>query len=172
MAAGIVRRIDELGRIVIPKELRRTMRLKEGDEMEILPSGDAITLKRYSGFESVLKAARSVSRLLAKACDADVLFIGTDEVEIAEGKNRRLYQGARVSESFLESLRKRQCAAGRLSSGVFDVVEANGKYFALEPVVEAGDLVGTAMMLKDAQLSESDKAYMHFCVQLVEVALE
>ena len=54
MASGIVRRIDELGRIVIPKEMRKTMRLQVGDEMEITSSGDTLTLRRYSGFQSVL----------------------------------------------------------------------------------------------------------------------
>ena len=70
--AGIVRRIDELGRIVIPKEMRRTMHLKEGDEMEILSSGDALTLRKYSSFESILPIIRSTAKLLSKAPDATV----------------------------------------------------------------------------------------------------
>lgn len=74
MASGIVRRIDELGRIVIPKEMRKTMRLQVGDEMEITSSGDTLTLRRYSGFQSVLSEAKSVARELGKAVDADVLL--------------------------------------------------------------------------------------------------
>ena len=87
--AGIVRRIDELGRIVIPKEMRRTMHLKEGDEMEILSSGDALTLRKYSSFESVLPIIRSAAKLLAKATDSNVLFVNTTEVTVAEGKNKK-----------------------------------------------------------------------------------
>ena len=53
-ATGVVRRIDDLGRIVLPKELRRTMRIKEGDSLEIYTDGtDLITLKKYSPVQSV-----------------------------------------------------------------------------------------------------------------------
>ena len=46
-ATGIVRRIDELGRVVIPKEIRRTLRIKDGDPLEIFTEGDAILLRKY-----------------------------------------------------------------------------------------------------------------------------
>ena len=53
-ATGVVRRIDDLGRIVIPKELRRTMRIKEGESLEIFIDGnDQIILKKYSPVQNV-----------------------------------------------------------------------------------------------------------------------
>jgi len=54
-ATGIVRRMDDLGRIVLPKELRRTMDIKEGDPMEIYVDGDSIILKKYN--PNILKCA-------------------------------------------------------------------------------------------------------------------
>ena len=50
---GVVRRIDELGRIVVPKEMRRTLRIREGDSLEISSDNDSIVLKKYSLVESV-----------------------------------------------------------------------------------------------------------------------
>ena len=52
-ATGVVRRIDDLGRIVIPKELRRTMRIREGDSLEIFIEGEKIMLKKYSPVQNV-----------------------------------------------------------------------------------------------------------------------
>ena len=52
-ATGVVRRIDDLGRIVIPKELRRTMRIREGDSLEIFIDGEKIMLKKYSPVQNV-----------------------------------------------------------------------------------------------------------------------
>ena len=49
-ATGIIRKVDELGRIVVPKELRKTMDIKEGDPMEIFTDGDSIILKKYAPF--------------------------------------------------------------------------------------------------------------------------
>ena len=52
-STGVVRRIDELGRIVVPKEMRRVLRIREGDSLEISADTDAITLKKYSLVESI-----------------------------------------------------------------------------------------------------------------------
>ena len=95
MQAGIVRRIDELGRIVIPKEMRRTMRLQVGDEMEICSDGENITLKRYSGFQSVLSEVKGIAKSLCEYTEADVLFVSCGRVIVSEGANKKHYQGDR-----------------------------------------------------------------------------
>lgn len=171
--AGIVRRIDELGRIVIPKEMRRTMRLKEGDEMEILSSGDALTLRKYSSFESVLPIIRSAARLLAKATDANALFVNTTEVTVAEGKDRRQFQSAPLSEQFMNKVRSRRTEIlhGEDVKEIFADRDANCSYCVLEPVVVGGDLIGGAVLMLDTAPSEVIKAYLHFCVELISAAL-
>lgn len=63
-ATGIVRRIDDLGRVVLPKELRRTMNIKEGDPLEIFVDGDQIILKKYEGSEPKCAICESYEDLL------------------------------------------------------------------------------------------------------------
>ncbi len=173
MAAGIVRRIDELGRIVIPKEMRRTMRLKEGDEMEIAASGDSITLRKYSGFESVLAAAKAVGKLLAESLDADVLFVSPEGVAVAEGKNRKKYAGAALTDAFQSAVRARKGAIlhGEQLKDLLDGREIECAYLVLEPVVVNGDLVGAAALLLSTLPSDIARAYLHFCAELIEAAL-
>lgn len=173
MSAGIVRRIDELGRIVIPKEMRRTMRLKEGDEMEIAASGDSITLRKYSGFESVLAAAKAVAELLAKTLNADALFVSAESVAVAEGKNKKLYAGAALTENFQNVVRSRKETIfhGDDLKDVFCGVEPRCAYLVGEPVVVNGDLVGSALLLLDTLPSDISRAYLHFCVELIQAAL-
>lgn len=172
-SAGIVRRIDELGRIVIPKEMRRTMHLKEGDEMEILSSGDALTLRKYSSFESVLPIIKSTAKLLAKATDSSVLFVDTSTVTVAEGKDRRHYQSARLSEAFADKVRERRTEVlnGERVKGMFSDCEANCEYCVIEPVVVGGDLMGAAILMLDKAPSDIDRSYLHFCVELISSAL-
>ena len=63
-ATGVVRRIDDLGRIVLPKELRRTMRIKEGESLEIYTDGtDRIILKKYSPVQNVMILSKNLSRV-------------------------------------------------------------------------------------------------------------
>ncbi|MCM1306073.1 MAG: AbrB/MazE/SpoVT family DNA-binding domain-containing protein [Bacteroides sp.] len=172
--AGIVRRIDELGRIVIPKEMRRTMHLKEGDEMEILSNGDALTLRKYSSFESVLPIIKSTAKLLAKATDATVLFVDTSSVTVAEGKNKRAYQSAELSDGFSNTvrLRRSEIIEGAALKDVFFDRDADCKYLVLEPVIVGGDLMGAALLLTDTAPSDTARAYMNFCVELIASALQ
>ena len=172
--AGIVRRIDELGRIVIPKEMRRTMHLKEGDEMEILSSGDALTLRKYSSFESVLPIIRSTAKLLAKATDSTVLFVDTSSVTVAEGKSKKQYQGAELSDSFADTVRSRQekTMQGDELADIFYDCDAKCSYLVIQPVIVGGDLMGSAVMLLDKAPSDTVRAYMDFCVELIASALQ
>lgn len=172
-ASGIVRRIDELGRIVIPKELRRTMRLKEGDEMEISAAGDILQLKKYSGFESVLQTAKTVSKLLSEATGADALFVSAEKVIIAEGKNKKSYHGLRLCEDFANKIRSRQRAllSGESLNNMFENTMCDCSYAALEPIVVNGDLVGACVLLLDAEPSGVVHDYIDFCSRLLEAAL-
>lgn len=173
MSAGIVRRIDELGRIVIPKELRRTMRLNEGDEMEICSNGESITLRKYSGFESVRNLVRAVSALLSRATDADVLFVTAESVSVAEGKNKRHYAGLRLTDAFAGIVRRRRTDIlhGEALNNIFSDADCLCCYIVLEPVTVGGDLVGAALLMLDNLPSDIARAYLHFCVEIIEASL-
>lgn len=172
-SAGIVRRIDELGRIVIPKELRRTMRLHEGDEMEIIPNGDTLTVRRYSGFESALSSVRAISKLLYETTDADVLFVTPALVVSAEGKRRKYYADAKLSDKLSELVRDRRASIlhGDDLEGLFEGKTCECSYLVLEPIVVNGDLVGAAVLLMDALPSDIARAYLGFCAQLLSAVL-
>ena len=80
-ATGIVRRIDELGRVVIPKEIRRTLRIKEGDPLEIFTDRDELMLKKYSPIATLerfsvatVKSLNDLSGKLAVICDTDKIL--------------------------------------------------------------------------------------------------
>ncbi len=172
-AAGIVRRIDELGRIVIPKEMRRTMHLKEGDEMEILSSGDALTLRKYSSFESVMPIIKSTAKLLAKATESTVLFVDTSAVTVSEGKDKKHYQSAKLSEDFASAVRERRAEELQKNNvkNMFADREPLFENCVMEPVIVGGDLMGAALLLSESKASEIDRSYLHFCVELITSAL-
>ena len=67
-ATGIVRRIDDLGRVVIPKEIRRTLRIKEGDPLEIFTERDELMLKKYSPIATLERFSKATARSLNDLC--------------------------------------------------------------------------------------------------------
>lgn len=92
---GIVRRIDDLGRVVIPKEIRKTLRIKEGDPLEIYTNKDELTLKKYSPFstddaemKSVCDALSAISGKICIATDKDaVKYVTSSKYKELTGKN-------------------------------------------------------------------------------------
>lgn len=65
-ATGIVRRIDELGRVVIPKEIRRTLRIREGDPLELFTDRDELMLKKYSPIASIERLSEGTAKSLRR----------------------------------------------------------------------------------------------------------
>ena len=80
-ATGIVRRIDSLGRIVIPKEIRRTMQIREGDSLEIyVETGGDIILKKYSTIDELGKYAQNYANLFSKIVNIPVIILDRERV--------------------------------------------------------------------------------------------
>ena len=93
-ATGIVRRIDDLGRIVIPKEIRRTLRIREGDPLEIFTDREGeIMLKKYSPIGELRDVAVSYAESLAQTTGELVCITARDCVVAASGPKKREHEG-------------------------------------------------------------------------------
>jgi AbrB family transcriptional regulator, stage V sporulation protein T len=91
-ATGIVRRIDDLGRVVIPKEIRRILRIREGDPLEIYTGKDGqIVLKKYSPINELSQFAGEYAETAAGVLGATVLVSDTDQVIAAAGKDKKTF---------------------------------------------------------------------------------
>ena len=97
-ATGIVRRIDELGRVVIPKEIRSTLRLKSGDPLEIFTDHDELMLKKYSPIASLDKFSEGTAKSLSDLSGHIAVICDTDEVLHASGRGQRMFDGKSLSE--------------------------------------------------------------------------
>ena len=89
MSTGIIRRIDELGRIVIPKEIRKNLRIKNGDNLEILVDGDNITLRKYSQIENATDMASVYAESFCQVLKYNVIVTDTDMEQKSMIKKRQ-----------------------------------------------------------------------------------
>jgi AbrB family transcriptional regulator (stage V sporulation protein T) len=95
---GIVRRIDDLGRIVVPKEIRKTLRIREGDPLEIFANHEGeILLKKYSQIGELNEFATSYAQALAQVVEGLVCITDRDHIIAAAGAGRKAVEGERVS---------------------------------------------------------------------------
>ena len=112
-ATGIVRRIDELGRIVIPKEIRRTQRIRQGDSLEIFTAADGeVVFKKYSPLSGLGSLSKVYAEVLAKSLGRPVVVCDTHQIVAAAGPGRGELLGRAISPE-----RPILCAAPILAHG-------------------------------------------------------
>ena len=149
-ATGIVRRIDDLGRVVIPKEIRRVLRIRDGDPLEIYTAGDGeVIFKKYSPIGELSPIAVQYAEAMIKHTSLPVIICDRDHCIAAAGITRREVLERRVSTAVEELMESRasfvygstQCDAPEALEG-FD----RKAYIAI-PILSAGDITGVVMML-------------------------
>ena len=107
-ATGIVRRIDDLGRVVIPKEIRRTMRIREGDPLEIYTDREGeVIFKKYSPIGELTSFASQYAETLYKTCQLAVVITDRDTVIAHAGVPKREYSEKSISADFETLIEKR-----------------------------------------------------------------
>ncbi|MFD7525700.1 stage V sporulation protein T [Paenibacillus chitinolyticus] len=149
-ATGIVRRIDDLGRVVIPKEIRRTMRIREGDPMEIFvnPDGEVI-LQKYSPVGELGDFALEYAESLNESTGYQAVIADRETFIAAAGRGRKEYDGKPVGEQVENALNGRQTivqeAAGSYEL-VKDAADAYGS-FVIAPIIHNGDTIGAVLLV-------------------------
>ena len=155
-ATGIVRRIDDLGRVVIPKEIRRTMRIREGDALEIYTSGEGeVIFKKYSPIGELSGFASSYADVLYRMGGLPALICDLDHVVAAAGVSRREVLERRVSDQ-LEQLTSSRKSFLKESAGTPPLIPAEGVSGACAcfPVLSGSDVNGSVMLLGDNPATE------------------
>ena len=108
-ATGIVRRIDDLGRVVIPKEIRRTLRIREGDPLEIFTSNDGeVIFKKYSPIGELSAFAGQYAEILHKTSSRPVIVCDRDHVVSASGLPKKELLERRISPALEELIEERK----------------------------------------------------------------
>lgn len=156
-ATGIVRRIDDLGRVVIPKEIRRTLRIKEGSPLEIYTDREGeIILKKYSPIGELSIFAKEYAEALSKTTGLVSCITDHDQVVAASGSGSKEYNGKEISKELEEMITAREGKCLKAGEkGSIPIVE--GQYDTsyaqtIQPIICAGDAIGSVILLgKTAQ---------------------
>ncbi len=150
-ATGIVSRIDDLGRVVIPKEIRRTLRIREGDPLEIYTATDGeVIFKKYSPVGELSTFASQYADVLSRISSMPTLVCDRDHVIAAAGVSKREYLERRVTsvlENYMEN--RRSYTAHTNSVDEVQPVEGIDHVAAvIYPIIASGDVTGAVVMLK------------------------
>lgn len=150
-ATGIVRRIDDLGRVVIPKEIRRTMHIREGDPLEIYTDRDGeVIFKKYSPIGELGSFAAQYAETVHKTCGFPVIITDRDAVIAVSGVSKKDFHDRRITsevENIMESRQPYTYKSG--DSRRIAIVDGIDTHFAsvVCPIIAEGDAIGTVMVV-------------------------
>ncbi len=152
-ATGSVRRIDDLGRVVIPKEIRRTMRIREGDPLEIYTDRDGeVIFKKYSPIGELGDFASEYAETLSKTSGHPACITDKDNIIAVSGVPKRELSDKKISPELEKMMEERSTFV--LKSGddkKINVIDGSEKYTAgvVVPIISEGDTIGSVVFFSN-----------------------
>ena len=165
-ATGIVRRIDDLGRVVIPKEIRRTMRIREGDPLEIFTSNNGeVIFKKYSPMGEMASFSADYAAALAEATKLAVIICDRDRCIAVGGASKRELLEKSVTGQIEKISEERKIYISD-GDGALAIEGCERRICVAAPIIAAGDITGVVALLENeghTNATETD-------IKLAEVA--
>ena len=163
-ATGVVRRIDDLGRVVIPKEIRKTLRIKEGAPLEIFTDKEGeIILKKYSPIGELTEFASGYAETLSKTTGHIAFITDKDTIIAVSGGPKKEYLEQDVSDELEQLMEDKEIYTSKENSDIAMPITKNGKNDkknngqVVYPIISNGDTIGTVILLsKNANTKMND----------------
>ncbi len=172
MTSGIVRRIDELGRIVIPKEIRKNLRIKEGDTLEIFVEKEKIILDKSSVFDNLKSLSQNLTDSIYNYVKKEVLITDRDKIIAYSGERKKEYINKKISDSVIKKIVNREEI---VQKGVITIIDKEEMdcYYIFNTLTINGDEIGSIIMYSDElQIKEGEIRILEICKTFLENYLE
>ncbi|MBB6455249.1 AbrB family transcriptional regulator (stage V sporulation protein T) [Salirhabdus euzebyi] len=153
-ATGIVRRIDDLGRVVVPKEIRRTLRIREGDPLEIFVDREGeVILKKYSPINELGDFAKEYAEALFDTLGHTVLISDRDEFIAVAGGSKKEYLNKKIGTPIEKNMEDRSVTIEKTEQNIEFVEgqEETAASYVFAPIIANGDPVGCVVMFSKEQ---------------------
>lgn len=168
-ATGVVRRIDDLGRIVIPKEIRRNFKINEGDSLEIFVENNGIVLKKYSLLDDMVESAFDLVEVVLKIYHKNIIITDREKV-IAVSKNlSKDYYDKELSSTIKEKIDNRSESLS-IGDTLITTENSSSPYFLI-PILVNSDSLGSVILL-DSNIQEEDKTLIRFITSILAKKIE
>lgn len=162
-ATGIVRRIDDLGRVVIPKEIRRTLRLREGTPLEIFTDREGeIIFKKYSPVAEIGSFAKQYAEAIAQTIGHTICIADRDQIVAVAGTQKKDFLGKPVSRQMEGLIHNRESLlvySG--NTGAIPMVQGDDQSYEAQivyPVISEGDAIGAVAVISREERAKFTEA--------------
>ncbi len=151
-STGVVRRIDELGRIVIPKEIRRNLGIRDGENIEIFTEDDSIILKKYYRMSTSSDLASNLCELVYNSFNYNIMISDREKIIAHAGLSSDL-KGHLLNPEFLQIIEDREIKTKENTSLTIGEYTLNGN-FVFIPIISLNDSIGLVIMYSESPLKD------------------
>ena len=172
-STGVIRRIDELGRIVVPKEIRKNLKIRDGENLEIFIDMDSIILKKYSRIEDSVDYAKKVCKVLNNLTSNEILITDREKVISAVGINASNFENEFLSKYLISVIDNRETI---FMSKEATIEIANSKmltgYISIVPIIASADSIGLVIINSEAEPNDETKTLTKFIANLISYSID
>lgn len=170
---GVVRRIDDLGRIVIPKEIRKSMRIREGESLEIFSGNqNEIILKKYSFVESIEAFSKKVCEAFYTSTKKDIIITDNEKIISAYGGFNQKLNGIKLSNYIDKIIQKKEMYVSKgenVEIAENFTVKSN---LVIRPILVYGDVIGSIIIFTDEKSIDTNIALANYLNNLMSKYFE
>lgn len=158
-STGIVRKIDELGRIVIPKEIRNVLSIHSNDDLEIFIDNMKIVLTKYEKSDNILNYSNNIVKIIDEKLNIKV-FVTNKEKIITAGN----FKNKELDSKLLELIEERK----KYESINKETINKISGYFVIYPIIVESDILGLLMFAKETVFINEEKILTNIILKLIE----
>ena len=164
-STGVIRRIDELGRIVLPKEIRRNLSIREGENLEIFVEEERIVLKKFSKIEDYQEIVKNICNLVLNVYEINMIVTDRDKVVYANKFSS--YIGTELDGKFINYIHNRESVLkNEMQTYNFNGEEKSGYYF-IQPIISSTDCLGLILIFSLNPLMQEHIHLLKFLANLL-----
>lgn len=154
-ATGIVRRIDELGRIVIPKEIRKSLHMVEGENIEIYIENENIVLKKFSIIKNMDDLAQKMCDVVYSNIKKNIIITDNNYIIAAAGDIKKEYLNQEISKEMKENIERREKLLEKYEKNI-EIIEGDNfiSKYVINSIITSGDAVGLVIIFDSGEISE------------------
>lgn len=164
-STGVIRRIDELGRIVLPKEIRRNLGIREGENLEIFVEEDKVILKKYSKIKDYKETIHTIGNLVTQVYEINLSITDRDKIVYANKFSN--YEGTDLDMKFIHLIHNRESVLkSELQTYKLNGEEKSGYYF-IQPIISSTDCLGLLFLFSEKPIAEENIPLLKFIANLI-----
>ena len=148
--SGITRRIDELGRIVIPKEIRSNLGIRDCEPLEIFVDNNSIIIKKFSQIINIKEISLKICDIMSEVCNINLLITDREKV-IVSSKKLKKYDNSILDDKLKDLIDNRESYISKNKDNYFDM----NKYFIILPIITSTDCSGLVILVSEDNNTEN-----------------